>query len=234
MKIRKKILIIFLTLLVLPLNLFAEMGSDNYVIRGDSISVGGVEQNSENFISYESIGEVGTGDMQSESYILDAGFWAMIGDEDALTFSITDNVADLGTLSRDFARSETAGFTAATTSQAGYVIEFFGNPLGFESNTIDPLSSPGESDPGSEQFGFNLVHNTNPTVGVDPDGGNGQAASGYDQENLYKFSSGDVIAESTQPSVYTDYTASFIGNISGLSDAGDYSTNLTVVITGKF
>jgi hypothetical protein len=233
--VKKYPIIIIFALLFFPGDfVFSQMQSPSYKIPTDSVSVGGTRQSSDSFYSQESIGEMGTGESKSAHYINDAGFWAMVGDEEVLTFAITDDSADLGTLSTGFVRYDTAGFRAATTSEEGYAIEFFGNPLGFESNIIDPLSSGGGSNPGSEQFGFNLRQNSNPTVGVDPDGGNGQAASGYGSPNSYKFNSGDIIAQSSQPSVYTDYTASFIGNISNISDAGDYSANLTVVITGRF
>lgn len=226
--------IIFIFLLFLPALACGEMSSSSYKIPTDSLNVGGTRQTSDNFYSTESVGEVGTGELESANYITDAGFLATVGNEEVLTFNITDSSADLGTLSQNLVKYDTAAFTAATTSQEGYVIEFFGDSLGFESNTLDPLTVAAGSSPGNEQFGFNLVENSNPTVGSDPSGGNGQAASGYNTPDSYKFSSGDIIAQSSQPSVYTTYTASFIGNISGLSDAGNYSADLTIIITGRF
>lgn len=212
----------------------AEMRSPNYSIPADSVSIGGDRQDSTNYSGWDLIGELATGDSRSVTYITDAGFLAMVGNEAVLTFNVTDPTADLGTLVINDVKADTATFTAATTSKSGYVIEFFGNPLSSPSHTLTPLSSGDISRTGNEQFGFNLMENSNPTIGHIPVGGNGQAAVGYGTTNQYKFSSGDIIAQTTQASVYTNYTASFIGNITNISDAGDYATNLTVVITGKF
>lgn len=210
------------------------MRSPSFAIPADSISIGGDRQDSANYSGWDVLGELATGETRSTNYIANIGFLAMVGNEPVLTFDITDSSADLGTLTTGMVKADTAAFTAATTSKSGYVIEFFGSPLSSPSHALTPLSSPNGSSPGNEQFGFNLRENNNPTIGNDPAGGAGQAATGYSTPNAYKFSSGDVIAQVSTPSVYTNYTASFIGNITEVSDAGDYATNLTVVITGKF
>jgi hypothetical protein len=210
------------------------MSSSSYNIKSDAISVGGERQTSGNYISQEAVGEMGTQESRSASYIMDPGFWSVVGDEAVLTFNITKNSANLGTLSKTIVKADTATFNAATTAKSGYVISFYGNSLSGSSHTITPLSSLAGSSPGNEQFGFNLRQNSNPTIGNDPTGGQGQAATGYNTPDSYKFNSGDAIAQATQPSVYTNYTASFISNISATSNAGDYSANLTVVATGRY
>ena len=212
----------------------AEMSSSSYSISADAISIGGGRQVSEEYIEQNMLGEVGTGGLRSSSYIMDAGFLAMIGNESVLTFEITKNTANLGTLVDNLVKADTATFRAATTAKSGYAISVYGNSLASTSHTITPLASPSGSSTGNEQFGFNLRQNNNPTIGNDPSGGNGQAATGYSTADAYKFASGDTIAESANQSAYTNYTASFIGNISVVSDAGDYSTNLTIVLTGRF
>lgn len=212
----------------------AEMSSASYSIPSDVVNVGGISQTSGNYFSDESIGEFGTGEAKSTSYIDDAGFWAMVGDTEVITFNITDSSADLGALDKNVVRYDSAAFSVATTSKNGYVVEFLGDSLSSDSHIISPIATPTGSSPGNEQFGFNLRQNSNPTTGVDPSGGNGQAASGYNSPNAYKFNSGDVIAQANQPSIYTNYTISFIGNITGISDAGEYATNLTVIAIGKY
>jgi hypothetical protein len=71
-------------------------------------------------------------------------------------------------------------------------------------------------------------------VGADPSGGYGEASSGYDTANSFKFSSGDTIAQVDRPSGQTNYVASFIGNIEELTDAGQYLTSLTITATGRY
>lgn len=212
----------------------ADMNSPSYSISADAISIGGGRQVSGEYVEQNMLGEVGTGGLRSSSYIMDAGFLAMIGNESVLTFEITKDTANLGTLVDNMVKADTATFRAATTAKSGYAISVYGNSLSSTSHTITPLSSPSGPSTGNEQFGFNLRQNNNPTIGNDPSGGNGQAATGYSTADAYKFASGDTIAESVNQSVYTNYTASFIGNISGVSDAGEYSTNLTIVLTGRF
>jgi hypothetical protein len=212
----------------------AQMSSPNFKVPSDSINIGGLQQNSDSFSETGTMGEIATGDTRSNSYISEAGFLAKIGNEPALTFAITDDAAAFGTLSKNMVRYDTAMFRAATTSKNGYVIEVFGNSLSTISHTITPLNSAGGSNPGDEQFGFNLRQNSNPTIGNDPAGGKGQAVSGYSTPDAYKFTPGDIVAQSVQQSQYTDYTASFIGNIDDVSHAGEYSTKLTFVITGKY
>ncbi len=212
----------------------ADMSSSSYSISADAINIGGGRQVSEEYVEQNMLGEVGTGGLRSSTYIMDAGFLAMVGNEEILTFEMTKNTADLGTLVSNLVKADTATFRAATTAKSGYAISVYGNSLSSVSHTIEPLSSASSSSTGNEQFGFNLRQNNNPTIGSDPSGGNGQAAMGYSTTDAYKFTSGDIIAESSNQSTYTNYTASFIGNISNISDAGEYATSLTIAVTGRF
>jgi hypothetical protein len=230
----------FILLLILSALFFqrqaalAAMGSNNYTIQADTIDIGGVRQSSDHYFSQDSIGEMGTGVSQSPSFMLDIGFWPMVGDEPVLVFDVTDGVADLGTLDISNVHFDTAKFNAATSAKSGYSIQFYGNPLSTDAHIINPLSGGGISDPGTEQFGFNLVANAPPIGGMNPVGGNGQAYIGYNAANSFKFSSGDTIAQSTSQSDFTDFTISFISNISNVSNAGNYSTDLTIVVTGRY
>jgi hypothetical protein len=226
--------IIILVLSGMPNLCAAEMSTPNFRITSDVIGSFGTKESSTSFELGDTGGEMGTGNSQSSSYSLSAGFWATVGDDDILIFNITDATADLGTLSSTQVRYDTAAFNAATNAQCGYAIQIYGSSLSSSSETITPLSSPAGPITGQEQFGFNLRQNSNPTVGNDPSGGQGQAYTDYNTPNAYKFSSGDIIAQSSLASYFTNYTMSFITDISNLSNAGFYSTNLTAVITGRF
>jgi hypothetical protein len=232
-KISKNI-ILLLVIFLYPLLVKAEMVAPNFKITSDVIGSFGSKESSTSFELGDTGGEVGTGDSSSTNFNLSAGFWAAAGDDAVLIFNITDAIADLGVLISSTAKSDTATFNAATTAQGGYVIQFSGNTLAFESNQIDPLAGGGASNPGDEQFGFNLVANSTPIVGSDPLGGYGQASTGYNTQNSFKFSSGDSIAETSRPSGQTLYTLSFIGNVDNSSDAGIYASNITVVATGRY
>jgi hypothetical protein len=101
---------------------------------------------------------------------------------------------------------------------------------------------------GISQFGMNLKANTtttsNPAVGTEvapaANGTNfkGQAVTGYNTVDTFKFTSGDTIANSadggagpTDPQIFT---VSYIVNVSGSQTAGTYTTTLTYICTPTF
>jgi hypothetical protein len=103
------------------------------------------------------------------------------------------------------------------------------------------LSTPTASIPGTEQFGMNLVANTSPiTFGANPSQNPssvfsfGAAASGYNTANLYKYVQGSTIASSNSSSGETDYTISYIYNISNSTPGGYYLFNDVLVATATF
>jgi hypothetical protein len=103
------------------------------------------------------------------------------------------------------------------------------------------LTSPTASVAGSEQFGINLVHNTSPaSFGANPVQvpssafSFGAAAPGYNTPNQYKYVPGDTIAYSNSSSGETDYTISYIYNISVITPGGTYGFNDVLVATATF
>jgi hypothetical protein len=95
---------------------------------------------------------------------------------------------------------------------------------------------------------MNLVLNTTTTstvaVGADisaPSNGTdlrGQALAGYDTPDVFKYVSGDTVANSAYtvagPTNSQVYTASYIVNVAGNQLAGTYTTTLTYVCTSTF
>jgi len=152
----------------------------------------------------------------------------------SLTFSISDLTAALGTLSSAAVSKDSTTFTVATNADSGYVVDVSGNTLTSGSDTIDAMTSAAASSPGTEQFGINLKDNSAPDVGAEPSGGSGAAASGYDTANNFKFISGNTIASCSGASDTTTFTISYIANISAVTEAGDYTTTLTLIATGKY
>ncbi|MFH0968891.1 MAG: hypothetical protein V1804_00070 [Patescibacteria group bacterium] len=228
-------MIIFLVLFLSTIDLCnAEMSTPNYKITSDVIGSFGSKESSTSFELGDTGGEVGTGDSGSTSYNLAAGFWSIVGDDDILIFNITDAIAELETLSDSQVKYDTASFNAASTAQGGYVIQYFGGSLDSGAHAITPLPTPSLSDPGNEQFGFNLQANDIPAIGNIPVGGYGKANSDYYEKDKFKFSSGDTLAYASRPSGQTNYVASFIGNIDNLSSAGNYTTSITVIATGRY
>ena len=143
------------------------------------------------------------------------------------------------------ASSQMAASTNATT---GYNITIAGPTLTSGSNTIPAMTAATTGVRGVGQFGLNLKANTlttsTPIVGhevtlvangIDL---RGQATTGYDVVDNFKFVTGDSIANSANggagPTNAQIYTASYIVNVTGSQTAGTYTTTLTYVCTATF
>lgn len=173
----------------------------------------------------------------------------------SLVGSIPDcSTAGLGTISFNqlFSPSDTATATsqmaASTNANFGYNITVAGPTLTSGSNTIAAMASATTGTRGTGQFGMNLAANTmttsTPAIGtaITPaaNGTNlkGQALTGYDTPDTFKYVSGDSVANSANsgagPTDGQVYTASYIVNVSGSQPAGTYTTTLTYVCTATF
>lgn len=164
-----------------------------------------------------------------------------------ITFNQLFSPTDTATSSSQMAASTNAGF--------GYAITVNGPTLTSGSNTITGMGSATGSVRGTSQFGLNLKANTSavaasfPGTSADPapvaNGNNykGEAAAGYNTADTFKFTPGDVVADSyngyvqgtnTAASDAQIYTVSYIANVPGSQPAGTYSTTLTYVCTPKY
>lgn len=151
-----------------------------------------------------------------------------------------------------FSPTNTAGATsqlaASTNAGAGYVITVNGPTLTSGSNTITEMSAQAAPVYGVSQFGMNLKANTiastTPAIGLEvvetSNGTNyrGQAATGYDTVDQFKFTSGDTVANSfyggpggTDAQIFT---VSYIVNVPGSQPAGTYTTTLTYICTPTY
>ncbi len=186
-----------------------------------------------------------------ESLVFCAG--ASIG----LTSSVPDcTTATAGAISFDqlFSPVDTATaqsqMSASTNAGAGYSITVNGPTLTSGANTVTAMGSPTTVARGVSQFGLNLKANTLVTaskpagfgieVAVAANGTNyrGQATTGYNTVDTYKFASGDVVADSANGGAGgTDaqiFTVSYTVNVPGSQPAGTYTTTLTYICTPTF
>lgn len=156
----------------------------------------------------------------------------------SLTFVITDNAVPLGTLSATSTSSVTETFQVGTNSEGGYTVTYLGDNLkhGNGTDTITALSSGGTSSIGSEQFGMNLKDNATPNVGAEPSGGTGAPASGYGTADNFKYVPNTLsdLASASGSTATTTFTISFIANIAAVTEAGNYSTTITLIATANF
>lgn len=155
---------------------------------------------------------------------------------DALTFSITPSCS-AGVLVPTSAATCTLEMNASTNHATGYTISYGSattlqhSQLGAES-AVAPMSSTGQASvPGTQQFGFNLVANTSPSVGANPTGGLGVALAPYNTPNQFAFATaGDELATTTGISNNTKYIISYLVNTAPNMISGDYVSKQTYTI----
>lgn len=139
---------------------------------------------------------------------------------------------------------------ASTNAGAGYAITVNGPTMTSGSNTITAVGSADTSRKGVSQFGLNLVANTASSSASFPGDSadvapaanatnyRGQAAPNYDTADTFKYTSGEVVANSANGGAGgTDaqiFTASYIVNVPGSQPAGTYTTTLTYICTPTF
>jgi hypothetical protein len=158
-----------------------------------------------------------------------------------LEFQVNSASVNLGTLTTGTTGTGTATFSVKSYLANGYQVVNASVPPKNGSYTIAGLNSQAASSPGTEQFGINLASNTSPaTFGSDPiqvPSGTfsyGDAATGYDTPNVYRYVNGDVVAESSRSTGETDYTISYIMNISNATPGGTYTMSHVLVATSTF
>lgn len=213
--------------------------SPNFTIDEDFIGgTGQSESSSSNYSARDAGAGAIAGGSEGGSYQVDAG--AVTPDEPTLSFYVSSPNVDLGSLSTSLASTGTANFSALNYTSYGYVVQVVGDPPDNGQHTLAGMSTPAASSNGTEQFGINLVANSSPSVGADPvqqpnsSFSFGAAAAGYNSANSFKYASGDVVAQAGESSGRTDYTLSFIANVSNNTPGGSYSGGQTLVITGTY
>ena len=142
---------------------------------------------------------------------------------------------NFGNLNKSSTSSVTTQMLTASNAGNGFVINVFGTTMVSGTNAITALPIPDVSRPGTSQFGMNLVANTTPSVGLNPQGtGNASPSPGYDNPNFYKFNSGDIVASVATSDEYKEFTSSYIVNIPNGQPVGVYVATLTYVCTASF
>jgi hypothetical protein len=194
------------------------------------------------YCAKQTAGELGVGKTCSAGYCAQAGFNTT--DDPFLEFVVTGANIDLGYLDTGSAKTANGTFVVRAWQAGGYVVRTEAEPPTNTSNPtkqINPLAAPTASSPGTEQFGINLVANTSPTTfGANPAQvpdstfAFGQAATGYDTADVFKYVKGDTVAESTESTSITNYTVSYIFNISNDTESGGFTFRHVLVATGTY
>lgn len=161
-----------------------------------------------------------------------------------LAQQVSDNCAstnetyytEMGELNPDETLTAQSQMAVGTNASGGFAITANGSPMSAGTNVIDGIDEPSESRAGNNQFGINLVANTSPAVGADPEGtwANAVAAPDYSIPNQYKYMSGDVVAYSPNVSLMKKFTVSYVVNSREDLKPGVYSTTINYIASGRF
>lgn len=99
----------------------AVMESESYKLQFDSVNIGGERQTSESYIMEDTIGEIGTGEMESANYYLKAGYQQM--NETYLSLSDAANVTMSGITRTNATSTGGTTWSVITDNPAGYKLE---------------------------------------------------------------------------------------------------------------
>lgn len=211
--------------------------SANYRFDESVVGAGGmIEANSANYRAATSAGDLSVGHTESANYQVSAG--SKTTNDPTLSFAINTPATSFGEFSASSTATTTATFTIANYTSYGYTVHIAGEAPKNGSDVIDPMTVTGPSVTGTDQFGINLVANTDPTsFGANPIYGLfgvGSATTSYGTSDAYRYVSGEAIASAPKSSGVTTYTISYIANVESLKLGGTYSTHQTLVVTGTY
>ena len=216
--------------------------SPSYGVDEIQFGAGGTNDwNSANYNARASLGDLAIGNSASSAYQAYAGFTTT--DEPFIEMTVPAASIEVGTgtpkvLALNTPAAASAGFEIRAWLADGYVVVNGSDPPKYGSRTFTNLTSPNSS---QEQFGINLVANTNPSnVGSNPvqvpdaSFSFGAAATGYNTANQYKYVKGDTIAYSPKSSSITQYTITYMFNAVANTAAGQYIMNHDLVAVGTY
>ena len=162
-----------------------------------------------------------------------------------ISFAISANSIDFGTLGTAAVKyassTNAAGDTAetvahtlavATNAPSGYTITASGTTLTSQQNSAFTITeigaTPASSTIATEQFGLRATKSG---------GVNGTIAAPYVQTTSYGYnatSSAQTFASGTSATATETYSLRYVANITALTEAGNYATNIVYVATANF
>lgn len=211
--------------------------SSNYRIDESAISTGNLLQSSSaNYKALDGINDLAIGNSASSNYQVNAG--TKTDPYPWLSVIILSSNASFGVLSPATASTATASFSVVNYTSYGYVVQIEGSTPKNGAHTL-PAMTTESSQAGIEQFGMNLVANTQPTnpLGANPDNGQfgyGTVNANYATTNTFHYSDGSIIASAPKSSGVTTYTISYVMNVQPLTPGGKYQTGQSLVVTGTY
>jgi hypothetical protein len=197
-----------------------------------------LEMSSGQYKATAGVGDTGAGAIQGVQFSSNAGGPTFT--DPLLELIVSGGSTNHGTLSSSQTAFGAADIQVRTYNGSGYNLQITGQPPKQTIYTIPGLTTPTSSQTNVEQFGINLRDNSTPDVGANPvqipdsTFSYGVPTADYDTPNLFKYISGDIIAQSVTATGQTNYKMSYVLNIKTLTPAGQYAAKLSVVVSAKF
>lgn len=237
------------TLLVVSQARADTLESPHYKFDESTLGSGGLLQSSSpNYQVSLSVGDAAVGDTASGNYQAQAGLPTT--PDPTLSMSILNSGTTFSSLfSPVTTATATTQFSVIDYTSYGYIVQIVGDPPTNGTHQIAPMTSPGASTHGVEQFGINVVKNTNfcgsgCDVGANPDYGQFGAtsagpiislpATNYGTDGTFEYNSGDTIVKSPKSSGEIVYTITYMVNVTGLTPGGKYTSDQTLICTGTY
>src|SRR5947208_3565421 len=161
-KQKLKLFLMGVLLIFAPAIASAQSSSSNYRVEESYFGSGGeLDAQSTNYRAKQAAGESAVGNTASANYQAFAGFNTT--DKPYLELNVTGTNTDLGYLDTNNVKTATGSFYVRAWLASGYVVRTESdspvNPSG--GHYLTPFAVPTASLPGTEQFGINVVRNTN-------------------------------------------------------------------------
>jgi hypothetical protein len=237
-------LLLLVCLLGIPgVIVYAQGASNGYRIDESFIGPGGrLESGSTNFLlapGQQSTGNIGVGESGSNNFGVQSG--STTTNDPSLACSVGASNINFGNFSTTVTSTATATFSVLNYTAYGYNVAIIGNTPSNGSHNLTGMNPTAASSTGTEQFGINLVANNAPTTfGANPvqvpdnTFSFGTASANYGTTDNYRYVPGETIATAPRSSGQTDYTISYVVNVSNLTPGGDYTGGQTLVCTGTY
>lgn len=161
----------------------------------------------------------------------------------SLTFSISNNTVSFGdlsplqtkyassTVSGDTQESQAHTITVSTNGIGGYALTVLGQTLTSQQNTSNTITALGaiSTTPalGVEQFGLRATTTSGSGIVLSPYNSTGFAYTST-------ATSSSQLGSGSGDSVTSIFSIRYVANISGITEAGIYSANLTYVVTANY
>ena len=190
---------------------------------------------SDQYCAKVSLGD-GIGGGTSKSPKVTTAFGPITPDEPLLEVIVDPGISNLGDLTTEQTATKTMNVRIRNYLSEGYTLQITGESPSYRNHKLKTSSTPVASQPGTEQFGINAVANTTPSVGANPvqvpsnKFSFGEITTAYSTPNLFKYTSGDVVARSETESGQTNYTISMMVNIANSTPAGKYNGEFSAVV----